>query len=436
MSKKFSCQNCGEQHIKWSGQCFACKEWNTIIEIEDSKNNFGEVLEEEKNFDTSKNRERILSDIDECDRVTGGFLQDSLNLLVGSPGIGKSTLSLQIVNNISNKNLTVAVFSGEESASQIISRLNRINKKNDNLMIFSTTTLEDIMATIIAKKIKFAVIDSVQTMSSKNQDSLGQQIKIVTESLMHFAKKYSVCILLIGQVTKDNQMAGPQSLAHLVDTVFYFESEKNTDLRFLRSTKNRFGSTDEIGVFAMTEKGLSEVKNPSESFLSGRLQKAIGSSIFPSLEGQRSFLMEIQALTNPTPFGIPKRAASGFSLNRLAILIAALEKYTNINLSSYDVFINIVGGTFVKEYASDLPVCLAIISSKIKIEIKNDLFSFGEVGLSGEVRMVKNLEKRLKEAEKLNFKKAIIPFCNKKIKTNLELIMIKTINEAVDFFKK
>lgn len=440
----FLCNNCGNSSPKWAGQCPACGEWNTLKEQKTApsagggaKKYSGNVLEIGKHEDNTK-KARLLTGIKEVDRVLGGgFFPDSLTLLVGNPGIGKSTLALQMGLHVAkeNPNEAVFVFSGEESAFQVCNRGERLGGVSKNIKIASAYSIEDVAATAQKYKPALMVVDSVQTFTAQDIPSGAgsvPQIRAVTEVLMHAAKTNNIPVLLIGQVTKGGEMAGPQTLAHLVDTVLQFEGDDQHELRILRSNKNRFGSTSEVGIFEMKENGLQEVKNPSAAFLSGRLPGAIGSGIFPSVEGNRPCLVEIQALTATSPFGLPKRSSSGIPLQRLSLLLAVLEKYGNVKVSSLDVFANVIGGMKIEETAADLAVCLAVASSRKKIALPEKMLFVGEVGLSGEVRAVSHLEKRLQEGEKLGFTHAVIPASQKvPAKSKLEIKSVRTLQEAL-----
>ncbi len=411
----YICSQCGAESSRWSGQCLKCNAWNSLTE--DVVN----VGKKEKTVSaiavkptiTIKNiqkKERLITKISEFDRVVGGgFITDSVVLLAGDPGIGKSTLTLQICGKMAEIGQKVLYFSGEESVDQISDRANRLNIKNP-INLLNLNSLEAILATIEAEKPGFVVVDSVQVMSSEeiaSQAGSISQVRYVTEQLMKVAKSQNIPILLIGHVNKEGNLAGPQVLTHLVDTVLFLEGDRFHQFRLLRATKNRFGAVDEVGVFAMEERGLIEVKNPSALFLEGRAENPIGSVIVPVLEGTRTFLVEVQALTSYTHFGYPKRTASGIDLNRLNIILAVLERYAKIKLDNTDVFVNVVGGLKLSEPAIDLAIAMAVASSKIKKPLPSDLAVMGEVGLSGEVRTVSQTDKRLKEAEKLGFKQIL-----------------------------
>jgi DNA repair protein RadA/Sms len=379
-------------------------------------------------------KQRLFTGIGEFDRVLGGgFMPDSMALLAGDPGIGKSTLTLQVCDRMAEGDRKVLYFSGEESVEQISDRANRLKLKNP-IQVLNVNSLETILATLEAETPDFAVVDSVQVMASELVDSQAgsvTQVRTVAEQLMQFAKAKNVPILLIGHVNKDGNLAGPQTLTHLVDTVLFLEGDRFQQFRLLRTTKNRFGAVDEVGVFSMAEKGMEEVKNPSALFLEGRAESPVGSVIVPVLEGTRTFLVEVQALTAYTKFGYPKRTASGIDLNRLNIILAVLERYAQIRLDSSDVFVNVVGGLKVNEPAVDLAVAMAVASSKLQRPIPPEWVVLGEMGLSGEVRNVAQFEKRLKEAEKLGFGKVLMPR-NKNVSTQkVQTTQVKSVAEAV-----
>ena len=352
---------------------------------------------------------RIASGFAEVDRVLGGgVVPGSLILLGGEPGIGKSTLTLQMAAKFAEIVGKTLLASGEESAEQIALRAVRLKNSHARLHIFSENTIENILATAEAEKPKLLVVDSVQVMSSLESGSMAgsiPQIRLVTERLLRFAKTTRTPVILIGHVTKDGDLAGPRLLSHLVDVVLTLEGDPHRDFRLLRTSKNRFGATSEVGVFEMKENGLVEVKNPSAAFLEGRAENPIGSCVAATVEGTRPLLVEVQALTFPSVFGYPKRAASGFDLNRLQLLVAVLQKHAGIKLDSSDVFVNVVGGFRLREPAADLAVALAIASSKKQIPLAVDLAAFGEIGLTGEIRFVSQTEKRSKEAKKMGFTK-------------------------------
>ena len=428
----YICTQCQAQAPKWTGQCMNCHQWNTLVE---DVVNIGK--EEKKHLaalpiqstltisDLKLKDKRIKSGSPELDRVLGGgFMEDGLVLLVGDPGIGKSTLTIQVCDQMAKLGKKVLYFSGEESTAQIANRANRLKLINP-ISLINVNHLESLLATVEAEKPEFIVVDSVQVMASDDVASQAgsiSQIRYVTEQLMKVAKTQSIPILLIGHVNKEGNLAGPQVLTHLVDTVLFLEGDSFHQFRLLRSTKNRFGAVDEVGVFAMEEKGLIDVANPSSLFLEGRAENPIGSVIVPVLEGTRVFLVEVQALTSYTQFGYPKRTASGFDLNRLNIIIAVLDRYAKLKLDSSDIYVNVVGGLKLKEPAVDLAVAMAIASSKLKKPLPPDLVVIGEMGLSGEIRKVTQMEKRRKEAEKLGFKNILSPE-----KINSIMDVVKTI---------
>jgi DNA repair protein RadA/Sms len=424
-SKKetYLCTECGEDFSKWFGKCPSCGAFNTLkvfsapaISSEKkefrgqdllSKNNDLEVENPPKN----KNLERIQSEISEVDRVLGGgFFPGSVVLFGGQPGIGKSTLSLQVFAQI-RRGRKAFYFSGEESVEQVKDRLSRVEKnRSEGAGIFATNALEDIITTTQKHQPDFMVVDSIQ-MIGLSGSSFGSttQIRENAEVLVKLAKSTNTTILLIGHVTKADELAGPKILEHLVDTVLYLEGEKNTEIRILRSPKNRFGSTLEIGVFDMKSSGLVPLENPSEYFLAERAQKASGSVITVVREGARNFCLEVQALTVKTNFGSPRRTAQGLSLQKFHLLCAVVSKFTPFKMENYDAYLNVIGGFRVGEPAADLAVIAALISSQTEREIPAHTVILGEVGLSGEIRSVSNLSARIAESEKLGFEKIIVP---------------------------
>ncbi|OGJ54273.1 DNA repair protein RadA, partial [Candidatus Peregrinibacteria bacterium RIFOXYC2_FULL_33_13] len=348
------------------------------------------------------------------------------------PGIGKSTLTLQICDKISENLNKIIYISGEESASQISSRAKRLNIKSDKIYLVNEVNLENIFKTIEQNEPSLIIIDSIQVIYSENLNSNAgsiSQVRFCTEQLMNFAKKNKIPIILIGHVTKEGQLAGPRVLEHLVDTVLNFEGDRYQHFRILRAIKNRFGSTQEAGVFEMTEQGLQEINNPSGLFLEEKIENSFGTCLTCAIEGNRAFLLEVQALTNTTPFGYPKRASSGFDVNRLQLLIAVLQKHANLNLSNQDVYINVVSGFKLKEPAADLAVCLAIISSFKKTILPPNTLAIGEIGLTGEIRTPNFIEKRIQEAQKFKIPKIFGPVVKgKKFKNYIEVKSIKEIS--------
>jgi len=434
----FECSSCGAQFSKWSGRCLECGKWDTLEKkTEDTKakkTNISYPTAEITTLDQvqENNLQRQKTNIGELNRVLGGgIVPGSYILLGGEPGIGKSTLSLQISASIPN----VIYFSGEESVSQIKMRANRVIKGKNDTRFSNTQMLENIVATIEKEKPDLAIIDSIQTLMSHEVDAPSgntTQVKACATRLMEIAKKTGTSVLLIGHVTKDGNVAGPRTLEHLVDTVLYLEGDRHHQFRILRAVKNRFGSTDEIGIFEMEEDGLREVSNPSEALLEERGDNMPGSVVTALLEGSRTILVEVQALVNKTLFGFPVRKASGFDLNRLHLLSAVLEKRAGLPLGQFDIHVNIVGGIKSGEPALDLAVCLAIASAYKDKALGNDLVVFGEVGLGGEIRSIRLLEKRIKEASALGMKRAItkVP-TNNKIDSDMKLISVKNISEII-----
>lgn len=449
MAKKtttvFVCNSCGYESGKWLGKCPACNEWNTFVEEKAITSTKGITKEKNKpkgeivklNEVEKKTTTRIATGVDELDRVLGGgFVNGSLTLLGGEPGIGKSTLILQICDNVKVDGKILYV-SGEESAEQIKIRADRLGIKNDNLLFLAETDIDNVEVALENTGSKFVIIDSVQTMYSDDITSAPgsvSQVREITARIMKMCKQTGITTIIIGHVTKDGNIAGPRVLEHMVDTVLYLEGERYFSYRILRGVKNRFGSTNEIGMFEMQNEGLVEITNPSQLLISERDGNPPGSAIVVSLEGTRALVIELQALSTPTVFGMPRRNASGIDYNRLTLLMAVLEKRGGMNLSSQDVYINLVGGLKVNEPALDLGIILATASTFKNISIKEDIAIIGEVGLTGEVRSVNMIEKRIKEAEKLGYKTCIIPESNKKLlkeKFKLDIIGVKNINDAM-----
>jgi len=439
----YTCQNCGAQSPKWSGRCLECGSWSslkkelldrkTIEKKEVEKINPATVIDFNNLEKEKKSRSQI--GISEVDRVFGGGLvTGSLILFAGEPGIGKSTLLTQISDSISRKNnATVLYISGEESASQVKARFDRLKCNLDNIKFVGDTNLEKIISAIKEIKPDFVVIDSIQTIYSSiipSESGSVTQIRACTSKFMELSKETGISVILVGHITKDGNVAGPKTLEHMVDVVVYLETDNTQMYRIMRTTKNRFGSTSEIGIFEMKEDGFSEIKNPSSIFIDDGIESFPGSVVSSLIEGTRSFLVEIQALVSKTVFGYPQRKSSGFDLNRVQVLSAVLSKRTQINLMNQDIILNSVGGIKISDPALDLAVCLSIASSYLDKAIKQKTIILGEVGLGGEIRNVSHIEARLKEAEKLGFERAIIPdvkISNKK----LELIRVKNIAQAI-----
>ena len=449
----FFCQNCGHEESKWLGQCPACKEWNTFVEEKVTVPKTGSALSSGPaggaapqpvlltSVDTDDD-ERIRTGIGELDRVLGGgIVQGSLVLVGGDPGIGKSTLLLQVCQKLSAMGKKILYISGEESLKQIKLRADRMGTFSENLYLLCETNLELIRSSIERQKPDMAVIDSIQTMYNEEVSSAPGSVSQVREStnvLLQLAKGLNIAIFIVGHVTKEGTVAGPRVLEHMVDTVLYFEGDRHVSYRILRGVKNRFGSTNEIGVFEMRREGLVEVENPSEYMLSGRPENASGSVVACAMEGTRPILMEIQALVCHSNFGMPRRTAAGLDYNRVNLLMAVLEKRAGLPLSSYDAYVNIAGGIRMNEPASDLGIVMAIASSYKNKPVPEDTIVFGEVGLSGEVRAVTMPEQRVAEAKKLGFKVCILPEVSRKSLKNmggqeeLRIIGVRSINQAID----
>ena len=443
----FVCSSCGYESAKWLGKCPACNEWNSFYEeklINSSSTAGGKSCASKEKSMPRKLKDvegiemaRTSTGIGELDRVLGGGLvKGSLVLVGGEPGIGKSTLILQLCDKVKGEGKVLYV-SGEESAEQVKIRADRLNINNDDLMFLGETNIDNIQDSIISLNPKLVIIDSIQTMYSEEITSAAgtvSQVREITSRIMRMCKDNGITTIIIGHVTKDGNIAGPRVLEHMVDTVLYLEGERYFSYRILRSVKNRFGSTNEVGMFEMKNEGMVEITNPSSILISERNDNPAGSVIVASIEGTRPLLVELQALTTPSVFGIPKRTANGIDFNRLAVLIAVVEKRAGINLGGQDVYLNVVSGIKLAEPAVDLGIVLACTSSYKNISIKQDVVAIGEVGLTGEVRAVNMIEKRIKEAEKLGFKKCIIPESNKKLlKENykLDIIGVRNVNEAI-----
>ena len=445
-STAFFCKECGYESAKWMGQCPGCKEWNTFVEepISKGKNkqNVGlaRLGEQAKPMVVSEisleEEDRIKTNIDELDRVLGGgIVKGSLVLVGGDPGIGKSTLLLQTCKQLADMDRKVLYISGEESLKQIKMRANRIGNFKDSLLLLCETSLQSMEDAIKDVKPEVVIVDSIQTICNDEIESAPGSVSQVREStnrLMQIAKGMGISIFIVGHVTKEGVVAGPRVLEHMVDTVLYFEGDRFASYRILRGVKNRFGSTNEIGVFEMCQEGLREVKNPSEHMLEGRPENASGSVVACSMEGTRPILVEIQALVSKTNFGMPRRTAAGTDYNRVNLLMAVLEKRLGYPLSDYDAYLNIAGGLKITEPSLDLGIVMAIISSYRDQVIDERTICFGEVGLSGEVRAVSNPEQRVSEAVKLGFETCIMPQVSvDSIKTpkGIKLIGIKNIKD-------
>lgn len=446
---KFVFRSCGYESAKWLGRCPSCSNWNTLDEVAISstqKNSSAKrvttvsqdaPMPKKLSEISRENDERIKTGNRELDRVLGGgIVTGSLVLVGGEPGIGKSTLLLQICNNLGAGN-KVLYISGEESASQIKIRADRLKTNTDNLLILSETNLDNILYHAENLSPSVIIIDSIQTIFKPDvpsaPGSVGQ-VREATHILMRLCKENNIAVFIVGHVTKDGNIAGPKILEHMVDCVLYFEGDRYQSYRILRTVKNRFGSTNEIGVFEMKDEGLKEVANPSEMLISGRPKNICGSTVVCTIEGTRPVLAEVQALSCPTGFGMARRMATGLDYNRSVMLIAVLEKKLGYNMQNQDVYINVVGGLKISETATDLAVILAIASNYKNFVIDHDTIIFGEVGLTGEVRAVSHIEKRVSEAKKLGFKKCIVPNGNVKALKNIdgiEIIGVSSVKEAI-----
>lgn len=446
----YFCQECGYESAKWMGQCPGCKAWNTFVEEsistkKSTASSSGRVSEKRqepvilKDISLSED-ERQTTKIAELDRVLGGgIVPGSLVLVGGDPGIGKSTLLLQVCKNLADRNVNVLYISGEESLRQIKLRANRIGTFTDKLALLCETNLEIIRDVIEQRKPDVVVIDSIQTMFHEDISSAPGSVSQVREStniLMQIAKGMGISVFIVGHVTKEGNVAGPRVLEHMVDTVLYFEGDRHASYRILRAVKNRFGSTNEIGVFEMRNTGLEEVKNPSEFMLNGKPSGTSGSITACSMEGTRPFLVEIQALVCQSNFGIPRRTSVGTDFNRVNLLMAVLEKKVGIRLASCDAYVNIAGGMKMTEPAIDLGISLAVVSSSRDIIIPDSVVAFGEVGLSGEVRAVSMAGQRVTEAKKLGFKTVILPeVCRTSLGKveGIKLVYVSWIQEAISY---
>ena len=441
----YLCQNCGYESGKWMGQCPGCKEWNTFVEETVSKTertNARSMREEKSPVTLSgislEDESRMNSGMKELDRVLGGgIVRGSLVLVGGDPGIGKSTLLLQVCRNLTDQKRKVLYISGEESLAQIKMRAKRIGEFGESLYLLCETNLEVIRKAIEKMRPEVVVIDSIQTMYQEEISSAPGSVSQVREStsiLMQIAKGMNITIFIVGHVTKEGVVAGPRVLEHMVDTVLYFEGDRHAVYRILRGVKNRFGSTNEIGVFEMRTEGLAEVENPSEFMLNGRPEDASGSVVACSMEGTRPILIEIQALICQSNLGIPRRTAAGTDYNRVNLLMAVLEKRAGLHLSSCDAYINIAGGIKMNEPAIDLGIILAIVSSYKDKVIDEKTIVFGEVGLSGEVRAISMAEQRIMEAKILGFQRVIYPKVCENERTRIkgiELVGVSNVREAI-----
>ena len=443
----YICSECGFESPKWYGKCPSCGEWNTLNEelnSQQTKNSFSNsfsTVNQVLALDDicGENDERTPTKIEEFDRVLGGgIVKGSLVLLSGDPGIGKSTILLQICQNLGSKGQKILYVSGEESANQIKLRAVRIGVTSKNLFILSQTDLATIVECIKAEKPDIVIIDSIQTMVYEQVNSSAgsiTQVRECTNVFMHTAKGLGIPIFIVGHVNKDGAIAGPKVLEHIVDTGLYFEGERNYSYRILRGVKNRFGSTNEIGVFEMTADGLKEVLNPSLMMISGRPKNTSGTCVACVMEGTRPILAEVQGLVCATGFGTPRRMSTGFDYNRMSMLLAVLEKRAGYFFNNMDAYVNVVGGLKLDEPAADLTVALALVSSLKDKAVDDKTIAFGEVGLAGEIRAVNNCEQRITEAKRLGFERCIIPFHNYKsitnsLKSTFDIIPVRNIREA------
>ncbi len=447
---KYVCQSCGYENPKWLGKCPECMKWNTFVEeIEDksSKSNHRETFVIDKssqkpvniNSITIKHEERFSSGINELNRVLGGgIVRGSLVLVGGDPGIGKSTLLLQVSESVAQSGKKVLYISGEESESQIKMRAERLNAKSENLFIMAENNLNIIEHNLEGFDPDLIILDSIQTVFTPDIASAPgtvSQIKEGTSRFMRISKKMGISTFVVGHVTKEGSLAGPKIMEHMVDTVLYFEGERYNTYRLIRAVKNRFGSTNELGVFEMSEKGLQELENPSKALISEKPENASGSVIVSTVEGTRPMLLELQALVSPTSFGIPRRTATGIDFNRVNLLLAVLEKRAGMQIQNQDVYLNIVGGIKINEPSMDLGVILAVASGFRNIPISGEVAVTGEVGLTGEIRGVSYIEKRISECRKLGFKKIIIPKSNyeavKDVK-GIEIWPVENVRQAIN----
>lgn len=441
----YICSECGYESPKWYGKCPGCSQWNTMNEeIKENQKATAMVKKRVSSYSapvvvndiSTKMEERFDTGFAELNRVLGGgVVKGSLILLGGDPGIGKSTILMQICRNLNN--LKILYVSGEESLRQLKLRADRLGVESDNLLIMTETDVEIVIEEIKASKPDLVMIDSIQTMMISELTSSAGSITQVREStnlIMHTAKNFDIPVMVVGHVNKEGSIAGPKVLEHIVDTVLYFEGDKQMSCRILRAVKNRFGSTNEIGVFEMTDKGLAEVENPSQMLLSGRPMNVSGTCVTCSMEGSRPILTEVQGLATQSSYGNARRMSTGFDYNRLSLLLAVLEKRAGYYFSNCDAYINIVGGLRVDERAVDLAICMALVSSLKDMIIPDDAIAFGEIGLAGEIRSVSQAQQRVNEAVRLGFNKIIMPFHNARGIDCLgaDIIGVKNIRQAFE----
>ncbi len=448
-AEQFVCQSCGAVHGKWSGRCTACGEWNSIAEEAAREappkglgQGKGRVLDFRKlNQHGEMEGPRTASGLGEFDRVCGGGLVPGSAVLIGGdPGIGKSTILLQVVARLAKQGIACAYISGEEAPAQVRMRARRLGLEGAPLDLAAATSVRDIVATLDGPDAPHVVvIDSIQTMyvdSIESAPGTVSQVRASAQELIRAAKRRDICLLLVGHVTKDGQIAGPRVLEHMVDSVLYFEGERGHQFRILRAVKNRFGPTDEIGVFEMSDAGLMEVSNPSALFLANRGEAGdiSGSAVFAGLEGSRPVLVEIQALVAPSPPGNPRRTVVGWDGNRLAMVLAVLDARCGLGMAGHDVYLNVAGGLRINEPAADLAVAAALVSSLMEVPVPREAVLFGEISLSGEVRPVAQAELRMKEAAKLGFTRALAPATPKQRKSPLTIGEISRLPELVELF--
>lgn len=444
---KYVCNQCGYETVKWMGKCPDCGSFSTFEEVVEAKEGTRDaalargraVKPYALREITPLADERTTTGLKELDRVLGGgIVKGSLVLVGGDPGIGKSTLILQVCGAVAKNGKKVLYVSGEESPQQIKMRADRLGIAGENLSILSETSLNIAEATIAEESPDMVIIDSVQTMYIEEIPSAPgsvTQVREATSRIMHLGKKNGISIIIVGHVTKDGALAGPRMLEHMVDTVLYFEGDKRASYRMLRAVKNRFGSTNEIGVFEMNEQGLCEIDNPSEFMLSGRAENVPGSIVTCSMEGTRPLLIEVQSLVAYTSFNVPRRMATGTDYNRVILLLAVLEKRVNMQLASYDVYVNLTGGIKIAEPSLDAALLLAVASAYTGKNLDRELVAFGEIGLTGEMRAVAMAEKRVSEASKLGFKTCIVPYANLKEASKvkgIKVIGVKTVEELIN----
>lgn len=446
MKTKFVCQSCGSVQTKWAGQCLDCLSWNTIVEEQDSatpaKKN-SKIQQFEDMQAESIQHERIGTNVNELDRVLGGGLvKGSVILLGGDPGIGKSTLLLQITSFLEQANTHCAYISGEESSAQIRLRAQRLGLADSKTKLLTETNIHNIISSLEShKEIKVVVIDSIQTMFVSDMASSPgtvSQVRATSHELINFAKKTGIIVILVGHVTKDGQIAGPKILEHMVDTVLYFEGERGHQYRILRGVKNRYGSINEIGIFEMLEQGLSEVANPSELFLSHSPKNASGSAVFAGMEGSRPVLVELQSLIAPSQMAMPRRSVVGWDSARLAMILAVLGVRYGASLGNKEVYLNVAGGLKISEPAADLAVACSLLSSNFNVAIAEKTVIFGEIGLSGEVRPVNYTDARIKESIKLGFEHVITSQSakiSKELAKQIQITKIMHVKELSSIFQ-